>query len=155
MRTLLSTLATLTLSLPLSAQCPISGATFQSYGSGCTSVTVNGATLTGTFDKSNCTLSFTTSAFGGCCNTYLRDFVWVVGGQKASVPMPYFGKGCTLLVQPLLVVVTPGTTATLNAKVPTGTNTGTFLMQSAAHYFTTIGFRNDYELTAGLSITLK
>ena len=71
--------------------------------------------------------------------------------------MPFLGNpSCRLLVQPLVIVpVAPFVGRTVTTKLPLGTPFVTVFAQAATHYFTTIGFTDDYELSAGLSITLR
>ncbi|MCA8956423.1 MAG: hypothetical protein KDC87_10140 [Planctomycetes bacterium] len=160
MRTLFhfaAVLATLSL-IPVlgNAQCTNRTVAFTSYGSGCTSVFNTVPSLAGKFDPTNCTMYLDLSAFGGCCNTFLRNRIFAFGVRQTSLPVPFIGPKCVLLTSSELFVVLPvAAGSTLQIPVPPAAPAGTLYAQGAAHYFTTIGLSNDYELTNGLSITLQ
>lgn len=139
-----------------SAQCPIRSATFKSYGTGCTSVNNRVPVLAGKYDPTACAVFLDISAYGGCCNTYLRNRIFVFGVTSVNIPMPWFGRNCVLLNSADLVFVLPvASGSTLKIQLPPGTRPGTLYVQGAAHYLTTIGLSNDYQLTNGLTITLQ
>ncbi len=124
----------------------------QSYGSGCNPVGTVVPTLTGSFDNQNCSLSLVLTGFQGCCNTFLWGNIFAFGATRTQLPAPFFGPGCTLYMAPIAVLPLARTVNTLTIKVPSNTPKGTIYAQGVADYFTTIGFRHNYALTAGLSI---
>ena len=79
----------------------------------------------------------------------------IVGAQATNipVPMPLGGPGCFLLAQPDLVLVFPGSAgAAFTAPIPV--IDVTLFVQGVNHYFTTIGFTNDYNWSNGLKVDI-
>jgi hypothetical protein len=156
MRALLTILsACLGLAVAAPSQCQFQSVQQQSYGSGCNPVfPTNLPTLASSLDATNCTLTLTVTAFGGCCNTYLQGFVLALGTQQANVPLPMVGQGCTLLVNAVAILFQQNGTYTFTLP-PTLPPPFVFFAQPAAIYFTTIGFSHDFSLGAGAQITLQ
>ena len=75
---------------------------------------------------------------------------------RTSIAVPWFGRNCTLLTSVDLVIMQPTSAgSTLQIQLPPGTSAGTVYAQGAAHYFTTIGRRDNLQLSNGLAITLR
>ena len=137
------------------AQCTVTGAGMQTYGQGCNPVFGNSPILAVAVDTTACRLDVTLQAFGGCCNTYLRNLLLAIGAQQVNVPLPQIGAGCVLLASPDAILVQPSSAgAVFQFNLPPLVVPFTFYLQGGAHYFTTIGFSNDLALTAGGQITL-
>jgi hypothetical protein len=145
----------LTSSLAL-AQCPFTSVSTQSYGQGCNPVFATNPTLAVALDAASCRVQLTVNAFPGCCNTFLRTYLLAIGFQQASIPVPQIGPGCTVLVQPTALLIQPSTAgATFSLGLPPIVPPLGFVAQGAAHYFTTIGFSDDFALTDGAQVTLQ
>ncbi len=143
------------LGLPVSAQCTVSSVTFTPYGQGCNPVFgVGPPTLSGSFDPGLCVARLALDGFSGCCNTYLWNRLLAIGVAPASVAVPTVGQGCTLLVDPFLVLSFPGNQASFDFQLPPGAS-GTLFVQGANIYFTTIGFSYDAALSNGLRIDVN
>lgn len=136
------------------AQCTVTGATFEPYGTGCGAVVSQAPTLKGAFDSTTCTVSLTVDAFGGCCNTFVTYRLLGLGLAPDKTPLPFLGSGCELLIQPLIVVALPPNQDTLKLTIPPGMPTDTVYLQGGAGYLTTIGLTRDLALTQGLRVTL-
>ena len=152
--TCLLTLVGLT-ATPTTAQCTVKSVAFRTYGSGCQSMFAV-PTIRGSFAASPCQIQVQIGALSGCCNTFLRNYIYAFGLTQTNVAVPALGLGCTLLAQPdVVVVLGSNTSGALNLTLPKGIGTGTVYMQSAAQYFTTIGLYYSVNLTQGLAITLQ
>ena len=137
------------------AQCTTS-VSFQSYGSGCNTVSGQVPALSGSFDTQTCTVSLTLTGFPGCCNTFLVGRVFFLGGAQVNTPLPGIGPGCALLARPdLPVAFATGAEDTLRFAVPDGFPALTLYSQGANVYFTTIGFGTDVELSQGLALVFS
>lgn len=145
------------LTAPLAmAQCPFASVSTQSYGQGCNPVFGTNPTLSVTLDAANCRVQVAVNAFPGCCNTFLRTYLLAIGFQQVSIPVPQIGPGCTLLVQPTALLIQPSAGgATFSLGLPPILPPLGFVAQGAAHYFTTIGFSDDFALTDGAQVTLQ
>jgi len=151
-----SMLLTALVAATASAQCPFTSVSMQTQGQGCNPVFVAPPTYGVALDTIACTLQLQVTAFQGCCNTYLQGRLLALGDQPASVPMPWIGSGCTLLVNPVILLYQPASAGdTFVLALPALLPPLTFYAQAAAHYFTTIGFSHDFALTAGGQITLQ
>jgi hypothetical protein len=142
---------------PALAQCPFSGLSASSYGQGCNPVfSSNQITLSGSLDFNACSLDITVDGFGGCCKTFVAGRLLVLGDQPASVPLPQFGAGCTLLVNPAVILFEPGSSVAgfslplANAMPPL-----TLYAQGSVLYFTTIGLTLDFALSQGTQVDLS
>lgn len=158
MRFLLSLTLVAGLAAPaVDAQCGISSAQFNHYGTGCNPVFQNPPVLVGSYDATNCTLTLDIQAFPGCCNTFLRSYLMAFGTTRAFVQLPQIGQGCTLLVgNTFAALFRPANLgSTVSIVLPRNTPAGSFTVQGAAHYFTTIGFSNDLALTDAALVTLQ
>lgn len=151
-------LSGIALAAAATAQCQFSGVSLQTYGAGCNPVFPgNSPSIGGRLDTVTCTLGLQVAAFAGCCNTYLRDRLLVIGLVQANVPLPQVGGGCTLLARPDVLLLLPASAGdTFALPLPPGLPPGfTMFAQSAAHYFTTIGFSDDFALSPGAQVTLN
>ena len=111
--------------------------------------------MAGIFQASSCQLQLPIGAYRGCCNTFLRNIIYVFGLAPSNLPVPFLGTGCVLLARPDLVVVRGLSAGALSITLPRGICTGTVYVQGAAQYFTTIGQYYSHNLTRGLAITLQ
>jgi hypothetical protein len=137
------------------AQCPFGSVSVLANGQGCNPVFGTAPTFTVGLDVASCTLQVPVSAFSGCCNTFLVGRVLVLGDQPASVPLPQFGSGCTLLASPVILLYQPASAGdTFVLTLPASLPPLSFYAQAAAHYFTTIGLSHDFALTAGGLVSL-
>lgn len=146
----------LVFSTAVAAQCPFQTLSLQSYGRGCTTVFLQPTTLSGSLDPAACSLGLVVQSFQGCCNTFLTARLLAIGVQQTAVPLPQIGPGCTLLVDPVALLLQPapaGDTfwlplpATLVAPLH-------FVAQGAALY-TTFGVSIDLQLTEGFAVLLQ
>lgn len=140
------------------AQCQFSGVSVQTVGAGCNPVFAgNNPSIGGRLDTTACSLGLQVTAYAGCCNTWLRDRVLLLGLQQVNVPLPQVGSGCTLLARPDVLLWLPVSGGdTFSLALPPGLPLGfTVFVQAAAHYFTTIGFSDDFALSAGAQVTLN
>ncbi len=138
------------------AQCTVMSVAFTPYGTGCNPVfATQTPMLSGRWDPQTCSVTLTITAFSGCCNTYLRDRLFVLGAQQTRVPLPFLGIGCTLWASPDIVIpLTSSAGASLTLAVPPGLPPGSIYGQGLVHYFTTIGFSDDFALTQGLDLAI-
>jgi len=156
LRTFLPALLTLPAMGAAVGQCQFTSVALQNYGLGCGFVFSMPPSITAQLDPVTCTLGIRVTAFAGCCNSFLRDRLLVLGLTPANVPLPQVALGCTLLVNPITFVwqaVSAGDT--FHLALPPGLGGFTFHAQGAAHYFTTIGLSDDLMLTDGLTLTLQ
>jgi hypothetical protein len=156
MRVLPALFAALVTFGPALAQCQFTGLSASTYGQGCNPVFNNSPiTLSGSLDINACSLDITVGGFAGCCNTFTAGRLLVLGDQPASVPLPQFGAGCTLLVNPAVILFAPGASVSQfslplsNALPPL-----TVYAQGSVLYFTTIGLTLDFALSEGTQIDL-
>lgn len=155
-RTFLCSLLALPVMGAAAGQCQFTSVALQNYGLGCGIVFSVPPSITAQLDPVTCTLGIRVTAFAGCCNTFLRDRLLVLGLTPANQPLPQVAFGCTLLVSPT-VFLWQATSAgdTFHFGIPPGLTSFTFHAQGAAHYFTTIGLSDDLMLTDGLTMTLQ
>ena len=145
------------LTVGLAAQCPFQTLATTGYGAGCSPVFPGQTpTLSAALDPAACALTVTVGAFGGCCNTFAVGRVLALGDQPANVPLPQFGAGCTLLVQPAILLFLPSAAGdTFSLPLAAALPPLTVYAQGAVLYFTTIGFSTDFALTAGARFDLS
>lgn len=125
------------------------------YGRGCNPVFQQPPEITAGLDSSGRVLTITVDGFPGCCNTFLVQRLIAFGFGPAQLPLPWFGAGCKLLVDPLFTVVLPAPSGSeASFLLPPGLPPLTFYTQGALHYFTTIGFTHDLAFTDGMRVTL-
>lgn len=137
------------------AQCPFTSASLQSYGQGCNPVFPTPPTFTVTVDPTTCTLQVQVSAFA-CCNSYVVGRLLGLGLQSQNVPLPWIGPGCTLLADPVILLYQPTSAGTVFVlSLPPVAPPVQLYAQGGVHYFTTIGFHDDFALTAGGLVTLQ
>lgn len=118
------------------AQCLFTTVTQSSVGPSCNwastgfcAVAALPAWLLSTLDVPNCRLEIEVNAFSGCgASVPIR--VLVLGLQPATVPLPDFGLGCTLHVQPDLFFAQGNGPFLID--LPPGVQTFTFFAQGAA-----------------------
>jgi hypothetical protein len=151
--------ATLSASLAASgagAQCLIAGLSLAPYGSGC-SFAFGVPALSASFDPAACSATVSVNAAGGCCNTFLVSRALAVGLTPVSFPLPFIGAGCDLLTSADLFILEQPSSAGPDFVFDFAPGVWlwglTVYVQGAAHYFTTIGFTHDYNLTDGLAVT--
>lgn len=140
------------------AQCQFASVSIQTFGAGCNPVFVgNNPSIGGRLDVNSCTLGLQVNAFSGCCNTYLWGRMLVLGLAQVNVPVPQVGVGCTLLARPDVLLFLPTSAGdTFALSLPPLLPPGLVLFaQAAAHYFTTIGFSDDFALSPGATVTLN
>ncbi len=143
------------LAASLAAQCPYVSATQQSYGLPCGSVFSVPPLIAARLDVPQCTLRLQVNAYTGCCNTFLRARVVVLGLQPTSIPLPQFGLGCTLWTQPLASLYQPTASGdTFPIPLPPGLPPITLHAQGVGVYVT-FGVQYDLMLTDGAAITLR
>ncbi len=141
----------------LSAQsvCPVQSIITQHYGAGCNPVFQDPPEIEAKLDTQNCEVVIQIKAFPGCCNTFLQGRILVLGVAPSKIPLPGIGLGCTLLVNPVIILLLPASAGDeVHISLPPGFPPGTFYAQGAATYFTTIGFTTDVALTDGLQMKL-
>jgi hypothetical protein len=156
-RSLSLLIALLLAPLAAPAQCTVTQVTFASYGTGCNAVFPQQLpTLSGAWSAPSCTVTLTLAGFSGCCNTFLRGRVLVLGASRTNLPVPIFGPGCTLFAGLDVVLVFP--TSAGNAfpfPLPAGMPRGTLYAQGMLEYFTTIGLTRDLAFSPGLALTIQ
>jgi hypothetical protein len=157
MRILLTSLALLgVLTQPCDAQCTVTSVQATQYGQGCNTVFGIVPDLSGVFDPTTCTIQLTLTGFPGCCNTFLRERILIVGAQPANVPLPFIGPGCTLLATLDVVVSFPTSAGNVfTLPLPLGLPATRLFAQGGNLYFTTIGMTLDLELSQGLQISIR
>jgi hypothetical protein len=138
-----------------SAQCQFTSVSTQTYGLGCGQVFSLPPAISAQLDPVACSLGIRVQAFAGCCNTFLRNRILALGIAQANLPLPQIAIGCTLLVNPDVMLWQSNTMGdTFVLPIPPGLTSFTFHGQGAGHYFTTIGLSNDLMLTGGLTMTM-
>ncbi|HGY90823.1 MAG TPA: hypothetical protein ENK43_06605 [Planctomycetes bacterium] len=136
------------------SQCFIGGVNFTNYGQGCTPF-FSPPQISGQFDPASCTLTFSLTSSPSCCNTYLVERFFVFGLFQAAQPLPFLGPGCVSYTSADLIVVQPNSAGgDLSVLLPPSAIGITFYAQGANHFFTTIGFTHDYELSQGLRVDI-
>src|SRR5262245_39333900 len=90
------------------AQCQFTSIAVQSFGmfcnagpTGCCRVQSFPTSLTLGLDASMCALEVEIGALEGCCGVGVLAPVLASGSSPAAVPVPQFGPGCMLWVQPI------------------------------------------------------
>lgn len=137
------------------AQCQFTSVSTQTYGLGCGQVFSVPPSISAQLDPVACSLGIRVQAFAGCCNTFLRNRILALGITQANQPLPQIAIGCTLLVNPdVMLWQSTAMGDTFVLAIPPGLTSFTFHGQGAGHYFTTIGLTNDLMLTGGLTMTL-
>jgi hypothetical protein len=81
-------------------------------------------------DTANCRLDVTVSGFDGCCGVTTPLRVLAIGFQPTFVPLPEFGVGCALQVDPIAILTTTATSIAL--ALPPGVPQLTFRAQGIA-----------------------
>lgn len=125
---------------------------FTSYGSGCPGAGNVPPILKGSLDTKTCSIQLALDRYQWFPNVYLKQWTLVIGAKKANTPI--LRTGCTLLVQPLVILGLPNTQTTLNVPLPNdkGLLGLPFHCQAGATYF---GFYFGTDLTNGLTIVAK
>lgn len=156
LRTLLCSFLALPVMNAAIGQCQFTSVALQNYGAGCGVVFGVPPSITAQLDPVTCDLGIRVTAFAGCCNTFLRDRLLVLGLAPTNQPLPQVAPGCVLLASPI-VFLWQATSAgdTFHLGIPPGLTSFTMYAQGAAHYFTTIGLSDDLMLTDGLMLTLQ
>jgi hypothetical protein len=138
-------------------QCTVTQVTFGSYGTGCNPVFPSQVpALSGAWNAPACSVDLTLNGFSGCCNTFLRSRMLILGGQQANVPLPWAGTGCTLLASPDVLIAFPVSSSNLlSLPLPPGIPRATLYGQGLLVYFTTIGMTTDLAFAPGLTLTIQ
>ena len=154
-------LMTLALAAAAAAQapCPVSSIGASAYGQGCSPVFTT-PSLLAQLDVVNCEIALTVQATGGCCNTFLTNYVLRLGLGQTQVPLPPpAAPGCDLLVSPDVFLFQPAnasTSDTFALPIPPSLPLPlTLFAQGGALYFTTIGLSTDVGLTSGVQMNLN
>lgn len=129
--------ATLLLAGTAAAQCQFSGLATQPAGpscnigpTGCCAIPSAPTQLLVQLDPAACAVDFTVLALEGCCGVTVPLRLVAIGTVPANVPLPQFGIGCTLWLQPDVILVQSG--APLSIVIPPLLPPLTFLAQAAA-----------------------
>lgn len=112
--------ASFALAAAMPAQCLFTTVSNQSVGQSCNAASTGFCAVASfpsflltSLDTANCQLEITVTAFEGCGATVpLR--VLAFGFQSVFVPLPEFGFGCALQVDPVGIVATTSTSVTLD-----------------------------------------
>lgn len=98
------------------AQCP--DVSFQPYGQGCNPSGSDVPVLSGAQDGGACAISLFWNGLPICCNPPVTGRFLILGLDPAAISVAPPGAGCTLLVQPLLLVPLPPDSISITAIVP-------------------------------------
>lgn len=149
--------AVLALGTSARAQSCVYDVSFQAYGTGCSSFTPLLPALDGEFDgTASCSLAIAYDVPPLCCNVYVVRQLLLVGLSPTSLPLP---NGCTLLVDPKLILFlspTAGTTV-LKTTLPNTTALigAAVYLQGVVDRFDTFALAHDLEFTAGLRLSFE
>ena len=97
---------------------------------GCCAVAQAPATLQLTLDGTAQRLDVAVQALEGCCGVSVVLRALALGTAQVAVPLPEFGAGCTLHVQPDVLLATTG--ASFSLQLPPNVATLGFLAQGLA-----------------------
>src|SRR5262245_3113384 len=153
--------AALLLGAAAAAQCQFTGISTQSVGAhcnlgptGCCAIPSVPPVLAPALDVRNCRLDMEVRANNGCCGVVITMRLLVLGAAPAAVPLPQFGPGCTLWVQPAVLLLQLGPVFQL--PLPPSLPPLTFFAQGSALFFDPFAQPNEVvTLTDGLAITLQ
>ncbi len=142
------------------AQCQFTALTSQPIGTfcnmgstGCCAIAGGPTQLEAQLDVTNCSLGLTVRAIEGCCGVTIPLRVVAIGTTLANVPLPQFGIGCTLWLQPTDFFVLSGATTAL--PIPPALPPLTFLAQGAAVVVDPFQLPALVTLTSAQAITLQ
>lgn len=154
--------ALLMLSAATPAQCLFTSVTTTPVGQGC-NIGHNGCCATlvppmayvvPDLDIPNCELDVTVSGFEGCCGVTTPLRVLAIGFQPTFVPLPEFGVGCALQVDPIAILMT--TASVIPLTLPPGVPQLTFRAQGIAWSHFALSPEPDVLVfTAPVSISLQ
>lgn len=138
MRFIRTPFVALALAAAMPAQCLFTVVDHQPTGPGCNfghtgccaTLVAPMSHLVPQLDAANCRLDVAVTGFQGCCGVTTPLYVLAFGFQPTFVPLPFFGLGCALQVDPIVFLATPGTAAVVN--LPPGVQAFGFLAQGAA-----------------------
>lgn len=148
-------LLSLTTPTPAQARCQFNTVQARSTGPGCNPVFQTIPTLTPRLDVTTCTLQIQVTAFSGCCNSFLRNRVLVLGDGPQNLPFPQIGQGCVLWVNPITFLWLPSSGGdTFLLPIPPALPPLTLHAQAAGHYVT-FGVSHDLAFTDGASLSLQ
>jgi hypothetical protein len=81
-------------------------------------------------DAANCRLDITVSGFEDCCGVTTPLRVLAIGFQPTFVPLPEFGLGCAVQIDPIGIATT--SSPVISLALPPGVPQLTFLAQGIA-----------------------
>jgi hypothetical protein len=130
--------ALLTFSAAAPGQCLFTGVTTQIVGQSCNfghtgccaTLVAPVAYVVPDLDIANCQLDVTVTGFEGCCGVTTPLRVLAIGFQPTFVPLPEFGLGCALQVDPIAILMT--TASVIPLTLPPGVPQLTFRAQGIA-----------------------
>jgi len=132
-----SILVSLLVATAAAAQCQFSSVSAQSAGpycnlgpTGCCAIAQQPTLLMPTLEVNTCRLNIEVSALEGCCGVTVAVRLLALGTASANIPLPQFGNGCALWLQPdvILVQQAPGFSLAIQPTLPPLT----FLAQGSA-----------------------
>jgi hypothetical protein len=119
------------------AQCQFSSVSAQSAGpycnlgpTGCCAIAQQPTLLRPTLEVTTCRLNVEVSALEGCCGVTVAVRLLALGAAPANLPLPQFGSGCALWLQPDVILVQQA--ATFSLAIPPTLPPVTFLAQGCA-----------------------
>jgi len=121
---------------------------------GCCAVVSAPTQMLATLDVTQSVLSIAVPAVVGCCGVAVPVRLLAIGTAPAVIPLPAFGQGCTLWLQPAAVLALVGSDTFVLPIPPTLTPPLVFLAQAAAVHTQTFG-PTIVTLSAAESITLQ
>jgi hypothetical protein len=94
------------------AQCQFSSVSAQSAGpycnlgpTGCCAIAQQPTLLMPTLEVNTCRLNLQVFALEGCCGVTVAVRLLAIGTASANLPLPQFGSGCALWLQPDVILV--------------------------------------------------
>ena len=142
----------LVLASPVFAQCIVTGATFLSYGAGCSAFGQDPPALTGSY--TSCVVTLNLASWGGNCpNFCLTQRHLAIGTAPQQVPIAIIQ--CDLLVVPDFVLTFPAAAgSTFVFPVPPISLSGVSIyVQGAAEFATSSGVQ--FEVSDGLQVLFQ
>jgi hypothetical protein len=142
------------------AQSPFTSVSLTSAGpscnlqpTGCCAVVSAPTEMFATLDTTQSVLRLAVPAVVGCCGVAVPVRLLAIGTAPAVIPLPQFGLGCTLWLQPVAVLALVGSD-TFVLPIPSTLQPLTFLAQAAAVHTQTFG-PTVVTLSAAESIALQ
>ena len=151
-------IALICMTQPATAQClGPNQVGFRTYGEPC-SFFLQEATLTGSYERSTCTMTLTQSVSNTCCNTYPTTQFLLLGFEPRDpgIAVPWLPPGCTLALRPIVHLAQPANLGgTWAFTLPSLPFPAVLYAQGLNQYFTTVNFSHDFQTTNGLEITFS